>query len=63
MIKFLKTTWKLWMDVPGKPPFWKCAVVSWFVSTAPRTSITGSIVLDEHLEWAIEEEEQRRTHA
>lgn len=23
--KFVKTTWKLWMDVPGKPPLWQCA--------------------------------------
>lgn len=45
--KFVKTTWKLWMDVPGMPPLWQCAAVAWLVVRAPKTNKISSIDIDE----------------
>lgn len=56
--KFVKTTWKLWMDVPGKPPLWQCAAVAWLVVRAPKTNKIGSIDIDELVDWESKEETQ-----
>ena len=58
--KFAKTTWRLWMDVPGKPPLWKCAMVAYLIASAPKQSQMGSISIDELLESA---EEEDKTYA
>ena len=48
------------MDVPGKPPLWKCAMVAYLIASAPKQSQMGSISIDELLESA---EEQDKTYA
>jgi hypothetical protein len=47
IVNFVKTTWKLWMDVPGFPPLWKCAAVALLIATSPHPNKMGSIVIDE----------------
>jgi hypothetical protein len=50
IIDFAKTTIRLWMDVPGMPPLWKCAAVAWCICRTPKTVKIGSINIDELVE-------------
>lgn len=53
--EFIKTTWTLWMDVPGKPPLWKCAAVALLIATAPKNNKIGSLDIEELVELEYED--------
>ncbi len=55
IVQFLKTTFKLWLNVPGCPPLWKCAVVALVVLDAPKPNKMGSVVIEDLVDSDIEE--------
>lgn len=47
IIDFAKTAFRLWMDVPGMPPLWKCVAVAWCICRTPKTVKIGSINIEQ----------------